>query len=53
MKYAQPVIQQKQQGNKDDTYAQFMAEMEKICKKSVTVFSLYNFRAFSFKECAD
>jgi hypothetical protein len=30
VKYAQLVAQQQQQGNKDDTYAQFMADMEKI-----------------------
>ena len=31
VKHAQPVVQQQQQqGNKDDAYAQFMAEMEKM-----------------------
>ena len=31
VKHSQPVVQQQQQqGNKDDAYAQFMAEMEKM-----------------------
>merc|ERR1711988_1561352 len=30
VKHAQPTVQQQQQGNKDDAYAQFMAEMEKM-----------------------
>jgi len=31
VKHAQPAVQQQpQQGNKDDAYAQFMAEMEKM-----------------------
>ena len=30
VKHSQPVVQPQQQGNKDDAYAQFMAEMEKM-----------------------